>query len=381
MEDCLIVGGGVIGLSLAYELNSRGMSVRVIERGLPGQEASWAGAGLLPPAKRSTARNALEALAGLSSEMHAEWARELLVQTGVDTGYRRSGSVHIARDEESALLLAQLGRQLREQQIEAQELEARDLAQIEPALAHPGVVNALHGALFMPDEAQLRNPRHLKALAIACALRGVSIQSEVSVESFEVNQGRVSAVRTSAGRLAAKAICLCSGAWTGEMAARLGVHLPMVPVRGQMVLLSAPAPVFGRIINEGRRYVVPRADGRVLIGSTEEEVGFDKRTTAGGIGSLLQFGCDLVPELAGLQIERTWAGLRPGTPDGMPYIGRLGELENVFVAAGHYRGGLHLAPGTARVLSQLMCGETPEIDLAPLSPQRAGREVPPTTIA
>lgn len=369
MDDCLIVGAGVVGLSLAYELSQRGQKVRMLERGLPGQEASWAGAGLLPPANRAAATDSFEALAGLSGELHAQWADELRATTGVDTGFRKTGSLHLARDADSAELVRQMGQLLRDRQITAQEIPAEKLGEIEPALDG----KSIRAALYLPDEAQIRNPRHLKALAIACQARGVTIESEVSVEGFDVARSRLVGVETSRGRFEAQTICLCGGAWTGALAARLGVPLPMQPVRGQIVLLSSSSPVLSRIINEGKRYLVPRPDGRVLIGSTEEEVGFDKRTTAEGTESLLRFAIELVPALGRLPIERTWAGLRPGTPDGLPYVGRLGQFENVFIAAGHYRGGLHLSPGTARVLAQTILGEPPEVDLSPFSPARIGR--------
>lgn len=381
MEDCLIVGGGVIGLSLAYELSKRGMKVRVLERGEPGQEASWAGAGLIPPAKRQTATDAHEALAGLSGELHIQWAAELAEATGIDTGFRRTGSIHIARDADSAEVLRQMAQLLRERQIAVQQVATSDLREIEPRLAHPALLDALQAAILLPDESQIRNPRHLKALTMACARRGVTVQTETEVENFVVRRSRIMAVQTSQGSLSADTVCLCGGAWTGTLAARLGVHLPTMPVRGQMLLLNAPTTVLTRIVNEGKRYIVPRPDGRILVGSTEEQAGFDKRTTVGGVESLLAFALDLVPDLAQLHIERTWAGLRPGTPDGLPYLGRLGELENAFVAAGHYRGGLHLSPGTAVVLSQLISGEAPEVDLAPFSPLRLGKqsEISPAT--
>lgn len=363
MDDCLIIGGGVIGLSLAYELARQGRQVRLVERGAIGREASWAGAGLLPPANRATATDGYEALAGLSHELHPRWAADLREETGIDNGYRRTGSIHIARDEPSEALLREAARQWTARGLIAEEISPSDLMRTEAGLAHPALLESLRVAYLLPDEAQVRNPRHLKALAIAVTLRGVQIETGIAIEDFEVRSGRIAAVQTSAGVRSAEAVCLTAGAWTGSLSRRLGLELPMHPIRGQMVLLASLERPLLRIVNEGRRYVVPRPDGRVLIGSTEEDAGFDKRTTAEGINGLLGFALDLVPSLARATVEATWAGLRPGTADGLPYLGAIRGLANAFIAAGHFRGGLHQSPGTAVVMSQLMSGQKPEIDL------------------
>jgi glycine oxidase len=373
MDDFLIIGGGVIGLSLAYELAGQGATVRLLERGLPGKEASWAGAGLLPPANAKTATNAYEQLAGLSHDLQPGWAATLREETGIDNGYRRTGSIHVARDPEAAALLHAEAQYWRKRQIRVEEASRERIAAIEPELARQPIPDSLLAAYWVPDEAQLRNPRHLKALAIACALRGVTIETAVNVEDFERRQAMVTAVSTTSGRYSAGAICLCGGAWSKALAARLGIALPITPVRGQMVLLAQDAPSLRRIVNEGRRYLVPRPDGRVLIGSTEEEAGFDRRTTVDGLAGLMNFALGLAPRLASATVEQTWAGLRPGTPDGLPYLGRLGDLENAYVAAGHFRGGIHLSPGTAVVMARLMRGEAPGIDLTMFSANRFGK--------
>jgi glycine oxidase len=170
-------------------------------------------------------------------------------------------------------------------------------------------------------------------------------------------------VRTSVGVFAAGQICLTAGAWTGALARQLRIAPEIAPIRGQIVLLTSSRPMPGRIVNEGSRYLVPRGDGRVLAGSTEEDVGFDRSTTAGGVAGLLDFALGLVPALAAAKIERSWAGLRPATRDGLPYLGRVPELENAFVAAGHFRSGLQLSPGTAVVMSQLIRGVPADVDL------------------
>ena len=367
MDDLLIVGGGVIGLSLAYETAGHGLSVRVLERGQPGQEASWAGAGILPPGHQRTATDPYEALTGLSFELHRQWAAQLRDETGVDTGYRRCGAIYVARTPEDAELLKAAAAHWRAGEIECEELSPARLAEVEPALgaaaAIGGASQSILAALLVPDECQLRNPWHLRALVLACQRRGVVIESGVGVDDWDVAGGRVRAAHTALGPRAAEAFCLCGGPWTHMLLARLGTEIAMRPIRGQIALLRTSPPALTHIINEGRRYLVPRADGRVLVGSTEEEVGFDKRTTSAGIASLLGFAVGLAPALAHAEVERGWAGLRPGTIDGMPYLGRVPNVENAFVAAGHARAGLGLSPGTAVVMSELIRGQAPSVPL------------------
>jgi glycine oxidase len=210
----------------------------------------------------------------------------------------------------------------------------------------------------------------LKALLVACAQRGVEVSPGVAAEEFRIEGGRITAVETTNGPLAAGQVCITSGAWAQTLLGRLGLTVRIKPVRGQMVLLDGPRPVLRRIVNDGPRYLVPRGDGRVLVGSTEEDAGFDKRTTADAVAGLLDFAVRLAPGLRSARFEQCWAGLRPATLDGLPYLGRLPNLDNAYVAAGHFRSGLQLSPGTAAVMSQLIQGLETTIDLAPFRVDR-----------
>jgi glycine oxidase len=241
------------------------------------------------------------------------------------------------------------------------------LGDLEPKVQPSGQILGLY---LIPDELQVRNPWHIRALLAACARRGVEVTSGVEAQDFEVSGRQVTAVRTSAGTWTAQKVCITSGAWSRELGERIGLHLAVKPIRGQIVLLKTEQPLVSRVIYEGTRYLVPRNDGRILIGSTVEDVGFDRRTTSEVIEGLLDFAHDVVPALRMAEFERCWAGLRPGTLDGLPYLDRAPHLDNLFVAAGHFRSGLQLSPGTAVVMSQLMRGQTTQIDLAPL---RIGR--------
>lgn len=368
--DCLIIGGGVIGLSLAYELSRHDISVRVIDQGEPAKEASWAGAGILPPANRATAIDPLDKLRALSSELHPQWAANLRRETGIDTGYRPCGGLYLARSAGEAASLLGLKGLLDEQRVEFERLTRESLCELEPALASLAESAELRAAYLMPGEAQLRNPRYLQALLAACRLRGVEVTGQVRAEKFESAGGRLMSVATNAGRLSAERFCLTSGAWTQQLLQSLGISTGILPVRGQMVLYRCAKQPFSRVLNDGPRYLVPRDDGHVLAGSTEEEAGFDKSNTTEGITELKSFACELVPILRSASIERTWAGLRPASFDGFPYIGQVPGLDNTFVAAGHFRSGLYLSPATAVVMSDLLRDQTPEIDLTPL---RVGR--------
>ncbi len=365
MVDCLIVGAGIIGLSLAWELAQRGRIVQVIDRGEPGKEASWAGAGMLPPAKRQRALHPLDQLHAISHELHPHWAQKLFAETGIDNGYRPCGAIYVARSAGEVASLTAAVESWREDGIVVEPIFVDDLAAFEPALAASSTDASIRSCFLLPEESQLRNPRHMKALYAACLRWGVEITSAEEALAFDIHAGSVVAVRTTRRVWSAKQTCLCSGAWTGALLQQLGISNGIDPVRGQIVLFHCERPLLNRIVIEGQRYLVPRDDGRILAGSTMEEVGFDKRTTEDGVNALIRFARQLAPLLCEAEIERAWAGLRPGTFDGMPYLGRIPGLSNAFVAAGHFRNGIQLAPATAVEMAKLMCGEPNDVDLTP----------------
>jgi len=370
MHDCLIVGGGVIGLSLAYELARSQLSVRVIDRGEPGREASWAGAGILPPANPSTANHPLEKLRGLSHQLHRRWSTELRAETGIDNGYRRCGALYLARSGGEAAALHAFAAECEEVAIEAQRLSLDELLNVEPALRESILAGHVRAAYRLPDESQIRNPHHLQALASACRRLGVHIDAHVEALDFVVHGERMLGIETNRGRQIAERYCITSGAWTYPLLRKLNIENGILPVRGQMILFRCLERPFSHILNEGSRYLVPRDDGRVLAGSTEEEARFDKRTTRAALDELAEFARGIAAPLRNTPIETSWAGLRPGTFDGFPYLGRVPALTNVFVSAGHFRSGLHLSTGSAVVMAQLIRGAPTEVDLSPF---RVGR--------
>ena len=361
--DFLIVGGGVVGLSIAYELAQHDVSVRLIDRQYMGREASWAGAGILPPANRASAAHPYDHLCGFASELHADWAAALTEETGIDTGYRQCGGIYLARSAgESAALVGQVA-EWSEQGITTTRLALEQLADLEPGLASALRNTPRYSAYLVPGESQLRNPHHLQALQSACRQRRVNLVPDAEATECVVEHGRIQSVATNRGHFSAANICLASGAWSRLLLEKLDVANGILPIRGQMVLLRCDRPPLRHILNQGPRYLVPREDGLVLVGSTEEEVGFDKQTTDEVITELTKFASELVPELAAAQVEQSWAGLRPGSFDGFPYLGKIPGLDNAYVAAGHFRSGLFLSPATAVVMSELMRGVPTSIDL------------------
>ena len=351
-SDVLILGGGVIGLTTAYYMAREGLSISVIDKGEMGKEASWAGAGIIPPGNPDRTSTPYEKLRALSSAMYPGLSAELREKTGLDNGYFVCGGLEWLEDEEEAIVQT-----WREEGIEFAYARDSQIRRLEPALA-PGC----SPAYFLTGMAQVRNPRHLQALLATCEGR-VKLAPNIAVQAFERKEGRILAAITEKGRIEADQFLIATGAWTSGLLSPVGLHAGIHPVRGQIALLNTGRPLLTRILLQGKRYLVPRNDCRVLVGSTEEDVGFENRTTAMAIQGLLAFAQALVPELANADVERCWAGLRPGSADGLPFLGRVPGIHNLFVAAGHFRSGIQLSPATGLVMTELMVGKKPTIPL------------------
>lgn len=369
--DVLVVGGGAIGLSLAWELSKRGQRVCVVDAGRVGRATSWAGAGILPPTALAAAADPYEQLRSLSSRLHANWAEQLLATTGIDTGYLACGGIYLGRTlAENATLQ---GNQFwwSEHAIPFERWDLQRLREREPHLNHALLQSENRvQAWWLPSECQIRNPRHLQALSMACQQQGVELLEMASVRELDrTNESVRAAVLEDGTRLFAGQVCLASGAWTRQFLDSLNLATGLMPVRGQIVLFRTSQPLLSSVVNDGNRYLVSRSDGRLLAGSVEEEVGFACETTPDAIRLIQAWAEELLPAVAG-QVEQTWAGLRPGTYDGLPYLGSVPGFANLFVAAGHFRSGLHLSTGTAAVMADLMCGQSPEVDVTPF---RVGR--------
>jgi glycine oxidase len=358
-SDVVIVGGGVIGLSIAYRLGTEGVSATVLDRREVGREASWAGAGLIPANTERLRTNPTVELRSWSAALYPEWSAALREETGIDNGYRRTGGVDVALTEAEDQALKAMAGRWRTEGIVFERLAPADFHRVEPALR-----SDLRAVYFLPDRAQVRNPWHLRALELAAVRRGAVLRPGQAALGFDSNGERLTAVRTPGGRIACGAVVFAAGAWTGGLLDGLGVTAPTPPVKGQIVLLKGDRPWLKRIVEHGSKYLVPREDGRILVGATEEDAGFDTRPTSGGVHGLLAEALRLCPVLERAEVERAWAGLRPGSVDTRPYLGAVPGFTNAFVAAGHKRAGLQLAPATAEVLADLVQGRPPRVDLS-----------------
>jgi glycine oxidase len=361
--DIAIVGGGIIGLTTAYYLARAGRRVIVLDKGDFGQESSWAGAGILPACDQSTARTPLDQLRAYSVNLLPGLSKELHELTGIDNGYRRCGGLEFidlpeqGHDEEWHGETGAIG-----------PLRAAEAKRLEPQIG-----SDLGRAWHLPDMAQLRNPRHLRALQAACQALGVILRPQCRVCSLERAGQRIIGLQTPDGRMQAGSYLITAGAWTEGLLDTVGWRPGIHPVRGQIVLLFAPRVAINHILLWGSRYLVPRGDGLLLVGSTEEDAGFDKRNTAEAVQELLALACYLVSDLRQATVERCWSGLRPGNPDGLPFLGHVPAWDNLFVAAGHFRAGIQLSAGTGRVMKEMLLGEQTQVPLESFRLERSNQ--------
>jgi glycine oxidase len=371
--DVCIVGGGLIGLSIARECAGRGWHVEVVGRGRPEESSSWAAAGILPPAPEppDPAGRANEALTAFSDRLHRTWAAELLAETGIDNELRPRGGLHLAADDAA---LARL-RDEREAWIargaKAGILDAAGIGAVEPVLGDAITDGLVVGALHLPEEMLIAPQRHLEAVRQSCLVRGVHLLEDDAAVAIDRQGDRITAVRTVGGRaVVAERFVVAAGAWTGLLGRWFGLTIDTRPIRGQILLLRPGPPLPRAILNLELDYLLAREDGRVLVGSTLEDAGFAASTTPEAVDRLLGLAGRLIPTLRAAAVERTWAGLRPGSLDGRPFIGPVPDLTNAFVAAGHFRAGIHQAPGTAVVVADLLEGRRPPVPIDPFAVRR-----------
>jgi glycine oxidase len=360
--DVLIVGGGVIGLTTAYFLGREGVSVEVLDKGEFGAEASWAGAGIISPGNPRHALTAYDRLRATSSALFPELTTQLKSITGIDNGYRKCGGIEFLGDADRETLPA-----WRTEGVDFEPLVAARIHELEPNLQP-----LPQKAYLLPGMAQVRNPWHLRALIAACQRPEIRLLPNAPIECFEQRTSRITGVRLANGEVrSAGQYLLAAGAWSDNLLSPLGICSGIHPVRGQIVLLKDAPSSVRRVIMVGKKYLVPREDGHVLVGATEEpEAEFEKKTTAEAIADLIDFAKSLVPKLGTAEVVKCWAGLRPGSLDGLPSLGRVLEFENLFLASGHFRAGIQLSPATALVMSELLTGRPPSIPLDEFRPGR-----------
>jgi glycine oxidase len=372
----VVVGGGIIGLSVADRLAREGVAVTVLERGVCGRESSWAAAGVLKPSNPNR-RGPMQELQRASLAIFADYCADLRERTGVDAEYRQCGSIELLFDDQRYRMARSEERAGAEQalitadnQPEWQMLTVVEARELEPCLAEECL-----GALLCRFSAQARNPRLLRALVKACLNNGVQIREHTAAAGLATSGSRVSGLQPDDGTVAADAVALCAGAWSSQLDRRLEALTPVHPVRGQVVLLDASDAAgarFEHIVDRKGCYLVPRSDGLVLVGATvEPESGYDRRATAAGVQGLMTSALSLVPGLAEAGVVGVWAGLRPGTPDRRPFLGQVPGVEGLVAATGHYRTGLALAPVTAEVVADLVLRGSTSRDISRCQPGRS----------
>lgn len=361
--DVVVVGGGVIGCSLARELAARGLSVTLVERGEPGAEASGAAAGLLAPQAEGLAPGPFFDLALESRGLYPEWSEELREETGIDVGYRRTGILRCGLPGVPLRLKSFLW-----QRQAGLSVEPKDAAGI-AALSNGRLSSRIREGLFFPAEAIVDCRRLARALRTSLDRRGVVMRIATTVKRFRLRANLCQGVQTESEIIQAGAVVNAAGAWAG-FDVGLPVCLPVEPVRGQIVELGVEGKPFKTVIQSAEAYLVPR-EMSLLVGSTMESVGFRKEVTAGAVEKLIAAAARLVPALASARFLGAWAGLRPGTPDGLPILG-ASPIGRLYLATGHFRNGILLAPVTARLLADEITGKGSR-DLAPFSVGRFER--------
>lgn len=353
----LVIGGGVSGLSVAFALLQRGERVTVLERGSAGGESSWAGGGILSPLLPWDYADAASTLALRSMAAYAEWVAGVEAAAGADAEFWRCGMLvlGVSATERALAWCAAHGM--------AAMRDCPGTLRATPACAENPV--------WLPDVAQVRNPRLVAALRAAVARLGGVIREHCPATGVQSHNGRVTAVQTTAESIAADRVVLATGAWSALGLAGLAAMPQVRPIRGQMLLFKLEPGVLDAILYRNGRYLIPRRDGHILVGSTLEDTGFDKAIDDATCRRLHEEAAALLPQLAGRQPVQRWAGLRPGSPDNVPVIDRHPDFDNVFVNTGHFRYGVTMAPASAELLADLMAGRPPALDPAPYRWQAA----------
>lgn len=350
-----IVGGGVVGLGVGWRLAREGWAVTVFERGEAGRGASWAAAGMLAPlAEAHPEERELLALGRVSLELYPRFVADLEAESGRTVGYRSEGTLSVALDRDDAEHLRFQQETRRQIGLPGEWLTGGEARQMEPGLS-PRVT----GALFAASDHQVDNRALVRALMEAFQHAGGVLREQSPVEEVAIRGERVEGVVCGGQLQRADQVLLCAGCWSGQIGGLPSQLVPPVrPVKGQMLAVRMEAaPLLRHVVRAPEAYLAPKADGRLLIGATQEEVGFDTQVTAGGLLDLLRGAWEAVPGVYELPVLETWAGLRPGTRDNAPILGPT-AVEGLFIATGHYRHGILLLPVTVREMCRAMlCGE------------------------
>jgi glycine oxidase len=361
--DVAIAGAGLIGGSIALELARAGLSVGLFDSQQPGQEASWAGAGILSPAPESAPMIPLVPLAKASMSIYPEFIREVEEISGQIAGYRPKGTLQAlfsrdAREELSTVIALHHGLGLK-----AEPLSPEDARELEPSLSED-----LEAAVLRPDEASVDNRAMTQAVLEAAKRTGVHFFSGSGAQAIRREGGRCSGLQLKNENVGAQWTVIAAGCFSASIDG-VAAYAPVRPAKGQMIALRADHLDIERVLWSEKIYLVPRNDGRILAGATVEYTGFEKGLTAGGLERVLAGAIELSPGLAAARVEETWAGLRPDSPDHLPILGPT-DLDGLLIATGHFRGGILLTPITAKLVREWVTQQRVSVDWDRFSPMR-----------
>ena len=365
--DLVVVGGGVIGLSVARALARKQVgSVLLLERGELGREASFAAAGMLAPQAEANVDDAFFRLCRRSRDLYPTFAAQLLEETGIDVELDRTGTLYCAFTEHDRDEIEKRYEWQRGLGLSVEQLTPRQARELEPNLSE----EVLAGLKF-PEDTQVENRRLLRALIAANEKLAVRSCAHTSVESLRIERGKVTGVLTSEGFASTRNVVIAGGAWSSLILSGNGApQIRIEPVRGQMICFESQPALARHVIYSPRGYLVPRRDGRLLAGSTTEEAGFTKEVTARGLESIRDHALEIAPRIAELKVVDSWSGLRPRAPDELPVLGKTGETEGLFFATGHYRNGILLAPLTGELIAALIADNVVAAELQTFAPDR-----------
>jgi glycine oxidase len=364
-SDVSIVGGGVIGLSIARELAGSGLKVAIFDKGSPAMESSWAAAGMLAPQAEADSLDPFFQLAYESRQMFPEFVGRLREETGVDSELNRTGTLYLGFNSTDEREILHRYKWQTEAGLAVELLSPSELKAYEPEIS-----DSVRLALRFPNDWQVENRRFCAALLRSAKLR-VNLRFHEEVLQIQCRNGQVKGLLTSAGEHHSSLVIIAAGAWSSLLKIPDSPSpIPDIqPVRGQMIALDARPPLIDHVVYSPRGYLVPRADGRILAGSTTERVGYNKMVTADGLNQITGHALEILPKLAGLNLISSWSGLRPSSPDGLPMIGRS-DIDGLYFATGHYRNGILLAPITASLLHDLLLKDSSSPLLSHFSPGR-----------
>lgn len=344
-KSCVIIGGGVIGMMTAFELAYRDWDVSIIEKNECGKESSWAGSGILSPLYPWNEHEAVHALTVFGQEQYPQLSNQLIQNTGIDPECVVSGMLYIKPNDQPRV---------------KEWLDIRSVPYLEQ---ESGFQNQKVPCIFLPHTMQIRNPRLGKAIRSLLLNRGVTVLEHESIIQLSMANNRVQSIETDRRTIGSDVFVFASGAWTKEILKPLGYAVDVKPVKGQVIGIQTPPGLLQTMMMYDSRYIIPRNDGLVLVGSTVEDVGFNKESTEVVKAELMEEAYQMCPQLRGYRVVHHWAGLRPGTNRSVPYICQLPDCENAYVSAGHFRYGLTLAPASARLLVDLIEDKEPLFDV------------------